>query len=190
MFFLVVFSTERFNEVKSVDVLRPNGQLLMSMDLSRHRVIKRKKKPEKRSFIEQLSLPPDVTDGWYSARITLHDGEQYLAKDYIIMYTMAPATGLIPPDGAKNVPVPATLKWDPVPGATHYKVYIQDLWEGKVIHESKLLTNPHFDLPPDLIKPGGNYSWRVHARDVNENVLLGDFNHGSFTGENKFSTAK
>jgi hypothetical protein len=190
MFFLVVFSTERFNDIKSVDVLRPNGQLLMSMDLSRHRVILRKNKPEKRSFVEQFSLPPDATDGWYTARIALHNGEQFIAKDYVIMYTMAPATGMIPPDGAENVPVPSELRWNPVPGATHYKVYIKDLWEGRFIHESKLLTHPRLDLPSGLIKPGGDYSWRVHARDVNENVLLGDFNHGSFTGENKFGTSE
>jgi len=190
MFFLAVFSSERSAEVKSVDVIRPDGRPLMGMNLGRYRIVTRKDKPEKHVFIEQLTLPPDATDGWYSARIALHNGEQHFARDYVILHTMAPATGLIPPDGAKDIPVPTALKWDPVPGASHYKVYIQDLWEGALILESKLLSSPRLDLPPGLIKPGGDYIWRVHARDVNENVLLGDFNHGSFTGETRFNTAR
>mgnify|MGYP000698706878 CR=1 FL=1 len=189
-FFLIVFTTERFNEIKSVDVTRPNGQFLMGMDLSRHRVMLRKNKPEKRAFIEQFSLPSDASNGWYTARITLHNGEVYIAKDYIINYIMPAASGIIPPDGSKNITVPTALKWDPVPGAAFYKVYIKDVWEGKEIYESKLLSTPLLELPPDLIKPESYYSWRIHARDVNENILLGDFNHGSFTGENKFSTAE
>lgn len=190
MFFLAVFSTERFAEVKSVELLRPNGQPLMQMDLRRYRAIKRANKPEKRAFIEQFPLPPDAADGWYSARVVLQSGAQYVARDYIVIHTMPPATGLTPAPGAERIPVPVALSWNPVPGATHYKIFIRDLWDdGKLIHESALLTAPRFDLPPGLIKPGGVYSWRVHARDVDGNVLLGDFNHGSFTGETEFSTA-
>ncbi len=189
MFFLVVFSTERFSEVRRVDVIRPDGGALMSMNLARHRVVPQKDGPEKHAFIEQFLLPPDATDGWYTARITLANGERHSARDYVILHTMAIPTGLTPPDGAQNVPVPAVLQWNPVPGASHYKVYIQDMWEGTLIHESKLLASPRLDLPPGLIKPGGDYIWRVHARDVDGSVLLGDFNHGSFTGEIRFSTA-
>ena len=190
MFFLLVFSTERFAEVKSVDVIRPDGQLLTSMDLNHYWIAKRKNKPEKRAFMKELPLPPDAMEGWYSAQIVLRNGERDVAKDYVVLYTMLPATGLTPPNGANNVAVPSALKWDPVPGAKYYKVYIRDLWdEAKLIYESKLLTEPRLDLPPGLIKPGGVYAWRVHARDVDQNVLLGDFNHGSFTNEYKFSTA-
>ncbi|MEJ2106348.1 MAG: hypothetical protein P8X48_03320 [Acidiferrobacteraceae bacterium] len=191
LFFLVVFSTERYAEVKSVDVIRPNGKPLVKMDLSRYRIIKRKNKPEKRAFINKLPLPRDATDGWYSARIALRNGKHYVAKDFVVIYPIPPATGLTPRNGVENIPVPSVLKWNPVPGAKYYKVYIKDEWEGdRLIYKSKLLTKPRLDLPPGILKPGGLYSWRVHARDVNENVLLGDFNHGSFTGETEFSTAE
>ncbi len=52
-----------------------------------------------------------------------------------------------------------------------------------------MLTQPRLVLPRGLLKPGGIYAWRVHARDVNENILLGDFNHGSLSAEIQFTTA-
>jgi hypothetical protein len=93
---------------------------------------------------------------------------------------------LFTPD-ADDIPVPKQLKWDAIPGAKHYQVFIKDQWEGKLIHSSSLLFKPVFDVPKGLLKPGGYYSWRVYARDVNENVILGDFNHGSLTDSMEFT---
>jgi hypothetical protein len=62
------------------------------------------------------------------------------------------------------------------------------MWEdSKIIHTSKLLNKPEFEMPKNLLQPGGWYKWRVHGRDVNENVILGDFNHGSLSGEFSFT---
>lgn len=84
----------------------------------------------------------------------------------------------------------AELAWLAVPGAAHYQVFIKDLWDdGKIIHSSELVTKPRLTLPPGVIKADGSYAWLVHARDVNNHVLLGDFNHGSLSREVKFSTA-
>ena len=38
-----------------------------------------------------------------------------------------------------------------------------------------------------MAKRGGMYSWIVHSRDVNEDLLLGDFNHGSLSKPVVFS---
>jgi hypothetical protein len=53
-----------------------------------------------------------------------------------------------------------------------------------------MLPKPELKLKPGLLKPGGYYSWRVHARDSNGNVLLGDFNHGSLSTPITFSLAE
>ncbi|MDH4190905.1 MAG: hypothetical protein OEW21_11950 [Betaproteobacteria bacterium] len=40
-----------------------------------------------------------------------------------------------------------------------------------------------------MLQKDGYCAWRVHARDVNEHVLFGDFNHGSLGPQMKFSVA-
>ena len=70
----------------------------------------------------------------------------------------------------------------------YYQVFLRDLWnDGKMIFSSKLLDEPRVQLPPDLLEAGGYYSWIVHARDLNEHYMLGDFNHGSISPVYTFS---
>lgn len=189
-FFMILFSTPRYSEVESIAVFRPDGQPLTHLDLTQYRLIQRPGKPEKRAFITQLTLPPDAADGWYSARIMLKNGEHYFAKDYVIIYAMAQVSRMLPADSANEIAIPTELTWAAVPGARFYQAYIKDAWnDGKLIYTSQLLDVPRLVLPVNLIQPGGLYTWRVQARDVDENVLLGDFNHGSLSREIQFSVA-
>ena len=65
---------------------------------------------------------------------------------------------------------------------------MRDLWdESKLIFSSKLLDKPSVQLPAGLLEAGGYYSWIVHARDLNEHFMLGDFNHGSLSATVHFS---
>jgi len=67
-------------------------------------------------------------------------------------------------------------------------VVIKDLWnDEKMVYSSKLLKEPRLVVPSGLLQPGGYYSWLVHARDVNEDPVLGDFNRGSQTDAIEFS---
>jgi hypothetical protein len=179
-FFMPLFSTARFNEVQSIEVLTPTGELLVELDLERFRTIKREKKADKRVFIQQLDIPPAAANGWYTARTRLANGEEYVAKDYVILHILPQAGGQLPAHEEEVARIPAKLSWDPVPGANFYQVFIRDLWgDSKLIHTSKLLTRPELELPPGLLQSGGYYSWIIHARDTNSHILLGDFNHGS-----------
>lgn len=119
----------------------------------------------------------------------MKDGRTFRGEDFVVMREMNRASNLKPKPGADEVPMPKQLSWDAIPGAKHYLVFIKDMWEGKLIHSSKLLSKPFLDIPKDLLKPGGYYSWQIHARDVNENVILGDFNHGSLTAPMEFTIA-
>jgi len=188
-FFLALFSTERFQEVKSIEVFRPDGRKLVSMDLTRYRLLKRKDKPEKHVFMKEIDLPADAADGWYRARITLNNGQVYRAADYLVIYSMGIVSGMTPSQSTGEIAIPTEMKWSPVAGAPYYRVYITDKWDGKVIYESKLLKETRLSLPPGLIKPDGYYSWRVQARDVDGNILFGDFNHGSMSAEATFTAA-
>lgn len=190
LFFMTLFSTPRYAELQKVEVFQPDGQPLGEISLKHYRLLKRKNKPDKRVFMVQIDVPEGAKEGWYTAYATLSDGTKYQAHDYVVIETMQLASGLNPAPDAENVPVPKVLSWDPVPGASYYQVFIRDMWDdGKTILTSKLLSEPRIELPKGLLGPGGEYRWRVNARDTNENVILGDFNHGSLTGEFSFSTA-
>ena len=58
------------------------------------------------------------------------------------------------------------------------------LWVGERV------SLPHYYLFPEgALEPGGSYLWSVHARDVNEHILLGDFHNGSISEKFHFSVA-
>jgi hypothetical protein len=180
LFFMQLFSTERYAEIQSVSVYTPDGELLTELDLERYRTIKRDKKPDKRVFIQQLDVPVDAANGWYTARTHLASGEVFITQDYVILHSMPQAGGQVPTHEEVLAEIPEKLAWEPVPGANFYQVFIRDHWnEDKLIYTSKLLTHPELELQQDLLHKGGMYSWVIHARDTNSHILLGDFNHGS-----------
>lgn len=187
-FYLTAFFTERYDELESVEVFLPDGRPLGQLDLNKYLVSQRKDKPPLRILVTHLPLHPQRPEGWYSAHITLKDGSRYLARDYQLMHLMQRAAQQIPAHGAE-VPVPKTLRWDPVPGAQRYRVWIRDMWQdGKQIFVSDFLPEPQLELPEDLLQAEGWYAWRIHTRDTHNHVLLGKFNHGSLTDWIEFST--
>ncbi len=189
LFFLSLFSSYVFNDLAKVELFTPTKQRIGELDFDKFRLVKKPGKPEKRVFIKHFEIPEGADNGWYQAVITLHDGSRYAAEDYVVIRGMELAHDIQPADGAENVPLPKQLSWAPIPGAKFYQVFIQDVWEGKLVFESKLLAEPVLNLPTGIIQPSGYYSWKIHARDVNQNVLLGDFNHGSLTDPATFSVA-
>lgn len=83
---------------------------------------------------------------------------------------------------------PEKLSWQAVSGAAFYQVFIRDQWDNNnLVYTSVLLVEPELALPENLIEPGGLYTWTIHARDTNEDLMLGDFNHGSISKPAAFS---
>jgi hypothetical protein len=66
---------------------------------------------------------------------------------------------------------------------------MRDGYETTQILNTKLIKETRIKLKPGLLEPGGYYLWKVHARDVNENIILGDFNSGSVNKWMEFSIA-
>lgn len=187
-FLMALFSTTRFDEVTKVSVFAPDGKFVGDLDLSRFRVFKTPSGRMKRAFITHFDLPQKTMDGWYRATVILKDARRFTAKDYVVHYFMPGVERTQPADNAHDVAAGAELSWDPVPGAQYYQVTIRDIWDTGVDGTvSNLLAYPRYLPPPGVLQPGGEYVWRVHARDSNGNVLLGDFNHGSVSREMRFS---
>lgn len=189
LFFLTLFSTYHFKNLKRVSVFDSKGQHIGDIPLTRFRLVQKKGKPEKRVFITQIDVPKNSPEGWYTAKAIMNDGSEVIARDYVVLESMQIALKPSPANKAEDIPMPTTLSWNKIPGATYYQVFIRDMWEGKVIHQSRLLKQPEFRIPKGLLQAGGWYKWRVHARDVNENVILGDFNHGSLSDDFSFTVA-
>lgn len=190
LFFMALFSTTRFDDIAAIEILDPDGRALGSLDTSQYRLNRTAGQPDKRVFIRQIAVPGGARDGWYSARVTARNGATFIARDFVVLSRLPIAEGPQPAPGAEDVALPSELRWQAIGGARHYQVFIQDLWdEEKLIYTSPLLAEPRAPLPAGLLKAGGYYAWRIHARDVNEHELLGDFNHGSLGPVMKFSVA-
>lgn len=182
LFFMALFSTTQFDNINKIEIYDNNDESLGKLNPTKYRLVMLEKpKVEKRIFIKQIEIPKTSGNGWYSTKVYMNNGKVITARDYVIIHKMALASGIQPVANATNIPAPKTLSWHPVPGASHYQVFINDNWEGRSLYKSDLLIRPELKLPKNLLKNGGSYCWRIHARDVNENVLLGDFNHGSVT---------
>lgn len=188
LFLLAVFSTKYFNDIKSIKIFFPDGVSVGEMDLTQFRQFKNKHKQVKKVFLKQFELPSQTTDGWYKAVITLNDNTIVYAKDLVRHKTMAMAKVYQPANNAKDIKLPKKLSWNKIQSAGFYQVFIRDIWDdGKLIYKSMFLQQNQLILPDSLLQKGGYYSWRLHVRDVNGDVLLGDFNHGSLSPKLFFS---
>lgn len=186
-FLMALFSTARYDEIARVTVHSPDGARLGDLDTRVYRAFKAPSGEAKRVFISHLDLPASAVDGWYRAEITLTDGSRFEARDYVVHHFMPQASGIRPVPGAQDVPASAELSWDPIPGARYYEVFLRNDWDDTPASASGLITQPRFKPPADALQSGGEYVWRIHARDSDGNVLLGDFNHGSLSPEMHFT---
>ena len=186
-FLMALFSTARFDELAKVTVFAPDGKYVGDLDMARFRAFKTQSGQAKRAFIAHLDVPEKMVDGWYRADITLKDGSHFQARDYVIHYFMSQPTGTQPAPDATDVPASSELRWNPIAGARYYEVFLRDDWAWGEPFASGPLTEPRFQPPKGLLQPGGSYLWRIHARDSDGNVLLGDFNHGSLSPEMRFT---
>ena len=188
LFFMVIFSTKEYSNLKSVDIFDTNNNKLTSLNLSKFKVIKRKGKKDKRVFIKQIDIPKSSKNGIYTAKANFKKGSSVTASDYVIIKEMGIVSDVTPKSKTELTSSPTELKWKEIDGAKHYKVFIRDMWQdGKVIFKSKLLNKSSVKLKNIKLQPGGFYQWQVHARDINEHILLGDFNHGSLSNVFDFS---
>lgn len=187
-FYLAVFSTERYDSIASVNIVDNHGRSLGELDLTRYKIIERKNKPVKRAFISHIPVGTQYTDGWFSAQVRLKDNKIEIARDKVVHSVLSRVTHTMPADHAELSGVPAQLRWEPVAGAGYYQVFIRDAWDDdRLVYSSKLIAENALEPTAGVLKPGGAYSWKVHARDVNEDMELGDFNAGSQSAWVEFS---
>lgn len=185
-YFKALFGTERYDHILSMDIFTPDNRLLVKLDKNKFRTLKRKNKPNKKVFIVDFDVPEHAKTGWYSIVVKTKKGKKYKAKDYVVVSRIKRASNMRPNNGISSA-LPITLNWKKITGAKLYQVFVRDEWTGKLVFKTKLINENKVTIPNEKLEPGGYYSWRVHSRDVNEHVLLGDFNMGSMSAHAEFS---
>ena len=189
-YFKILFSSEKYQQIESMSVYTPDNQLLANLDRTKFRTLKRKNKANKRVYLLDLDVPEIASTGWYKIDIKTKNGSIHHAKDYVIMTRLEKVSDMQPSDDDKEFNLPITLKWKPVAGSQYYQAYVRDAWTEKLVFRSKLIDTPEIKIPKDKLEPGGDYYWRVHSRDTNEHVLLGDFSMGSMSEKTFFTVAE
>lgn len=189
-FFKVLFSSEKHDQIESMNVYTPDDQLLVSLDKNTFKTLKRKNKANKKVYMLDIDIPEMASTGWYKIDVKTNDGAIYHAKDYVIMTRLEQVSKMRPSDEDKEYSLPITLKWNPVAGSMHYQAYVRDVWTEKLVFRSKLIDTPEIEIPIDKLEPGGEYYWVVHSRDTREHVLLGDFHMGSMSKKAFFTVAE
>ncbi len=137
-----------------------------------------------------MDIPDSATAGWYSIKVKTADGKEYLARDYVPMVRIKRVTDMAPSSEDSSFPLPVTLTWSKAPGAGFYMVFIRDEWTGEMVFETKLISENSIRIPEGKLLPGGYHSWMVHARDLNEHILLGDFHMGSMSKKAFFNVVE
>ena len=189
-FVVALFATADPAKVRRIEVLRPDGRLLGEVRLTTFERRIDEHGHERRAYKTFLPLPKDAPAGWYRARVTLRDGSVLQARDFLQVQILPQAQIVQPANGQDNLARVAELRWRPVPGASHYRVFIKDAWAGEQVYKSDLLTEPRLRLPPGVLQPNGSYVWRVHARSgASDETKWGEFNHGSLNTEASFALA-
>jgi hypothetical protein len=186
-FLKVLFSTSRFAQIDRMEVFDPAGRKIVDLDKHHFMQFSPKNKPVKRVFMQDIDLPESATEGWYRIAVTDSEGRVYEASDLVPLTRIQRPVGLQPGDGDEEVSVDTDLSWQEVPGAQYYQVFVRDAWSDELLYRSKLIEETDVELPSGTLQPGGYYVWRVHARDLNEHVLLGDFHNGSMSEKAYFS---
>lgn len=187
-FYLTLFKTDDYDKIEKIEVFSPQGTPVGDFEMNKYLDFERPDKDPLRVLLTHMPLVEGKPEGRFTAIVTGKDGKKYLSEDYLIMNLMDRVSGQVPEHNAE-VSIPWELAWDAPEGAGFYRVWIRDLWDdGKQIYRSGLLSEPRLELPEDLLQPDGWYAWRVHTRDTNNHILLGDFNHGSLTEWKEFVT--
>lgn len=190
LFLMGLFSTTQYRDIASIELFAPNGSTMGPLDLTRYRPVIQPDKTEKRVIMAHFAIPEKHSEGWYHLRITMKNGRILEASDHVVLKVLPFAKGQQPAAGSENIPMPSELRWDPVPGAAFYQVYLRDEWESeRYLLVSRIIKDTFIKIPPGLLKPGGSYTWRIHARNIDGDPEWGDFNHGSLAKEIDFTIA-
>jgi len=188
-YFKVLFNTDKYQYIDSMSVYTPEDKLLVTLDKTQFKTLKRKYRPDKRIYLVDIDVPEFATTGWYKIDVKTKNGKSFQAKDYVVMSRLERVTEMTPSGVDAEVSLPVTLQWKTVPGAYYFQVCVRDAWSDELLYSSNVIETNAIRIPENILDAGGYYYWSVSARDVNGHILLGDFHMGSMSEKAYFNVA-
>lgn len=118
-----------------------------------------------REEVRSFEIPSELLMGQYRVFIrTTDDGGRVSGWSSAFNFEVAPAVTALRPSGP-SFQNPALLEWSPVPGATHYEVWVSRVGtvsEQTPIYNPQFLTTTNYQIPRALAV--GNYVFFVRAK--------------------------
>jgi len=115
---------------------------------------------------EHYSDPSSIPTGTYTFRVKDFDGHEVTLQDTLtdVVSNILPwPTNVSPADGTVFNTTTPTISWDPVSGASYYKVRIMSSWTFPTVHWSSELTQTQYTIPSGILEPDTTYGYRVYA---------------------------
>ena len=193
-FLMLVYATHRHDDIESIEVYDPARNSLGKMNLNKFRyipatVVKNKSIEDKKVFINQIPIPRNTIKGEFTATVVTNNKQIHHYADWMFLDKKVGSAKIdFPTNKASNISKTPILKWQAPENGQYYQVFIKDNWTGKSIYSSKTLNKTEFKVPDKLLKNDGWYAWKVHAKDMDETILYGDFNAGSLSEYHSFTT--
>lgn len=151
--------------------------------------VKNEKIKDKKVFINQIPLPKNTIKGEFTATVITNNKQVHHYADLMFLDKKVSSAKIdFPANNASKISTTPTLKWIAPENGQYYQIFIKDNWTGESIYSTKTLYQTEFKVPDNLLKNDDWYAWKVHAKDMDETILYGDFNAGSLSEYHNFTT--
>lgn len=106
---MALFATYKYKNISRIEIFTPGNTKLGEISTEKYKVVIKKGKPEKHVFIGKFKIPKNTSNGWYRSVVTMKNGDQYEAKDYVIQARLGIASGIKPEAEAELDKIPKKL---------------------------------------------------------------------------------
>lgn len=123
----------------------------------------------------------DAAEGTYTFKVTDADGNVAQVADVLVVNPLPIPQGMKPAHGGSYYGTTPTIGWDPVVGASSYRVRIYNgLWN--VLHKSDYMGEVKYTIPSGVLDLNQIFSYRVRACRENHLQDGVDLDNLSFSG--------
>jgi hypothetical protein len=114
---------------------------------------------------EPYNDPALIPQGTYTFTVTDYDGNTSSFTDTLIVNPLALPSNLSPTNGEYVKNTTPTIKWDEVPEASFYRIFIYKGFDANAEepYKSDYITINRYTVPAGVLKEGGSYNYRVSA---------------------------
>ncbi|MFA5904019.1 MAG: carboxypeptidase-like regulatory domain-containing protein, partial [Desulfobacula sp.] len=139
---------------------------------------------------EDFSNAGAIPAGEYTFRVIDADGNvSAVIPDILTVNPIPIPENLSPVSGGNVFSTSPEMTWNPVPGASFYRVKIYKGYDRRIYNSPRLPVNS-FTVPPGILQQGQEYSYRVDAYRIEDGIFSNMSSSKTFAFEKPRFTAK